>query len=127
MARLEQLKSQKNTKIAYVGCDAEDGAAIAYADTGFIQYSSPSDLTAKSPDVILMGRDLHRIPELVAAAGRVRGICRQNSALCLALKVILMLAAALGLLGLWFVVLLDAVITTLIVMLTVSAAKKVKI
>ena len=127
MARLEQLKSEKNTKIAYVGCDAEDGAAIAYADTGFIQYSSPSDLTAKSPDVILMGRDLHRIPELVAAAGRVRGICRQNSALCLALKVILMLAAALGLLGLWFVVLLDAVITTLIVMLTVSAAKKVKI
>jgi Zn2+/Cd2+-exporting ATPase len=106
VARLRELQARRGP-LGMVGDGVNDAPALATAAVGIAMGGRGADVTLETADVVLMSGDLTRLPEAIRLGRRTRRVIRQNVALSLGVKGLVLVLALLGLGTLWSAVAAD--------------------
>jgi Cu2+-exporting ATPase len=100
--KLERLRTLRaaGRQIVMVGDGVNDAAVLAGADVA-VALADGAALAQASASILLAGRDLGRLPALVATARRARRVMRQNLGWAIAYNGLALPLAALGLVAPW--------------------------
>ena len=106
LAAIEQFKAN-NKHLAMIGDGINDAPALAAAPLGIAFGSGASATALEAADVVVVSPQLTRVAELIRLGQRCRRLLAQNIALAIGIKVITLVAAALGAATMWMAVAAD--------------------
>ena len=101
VSRVERLLKEKpeGTTLAFVGDGINDAPVLARADVGIAMGALGSDAAIEAADVVLMDDKPSSIAMAMRIARRTIANARQNAVFAIAVKVIILVMVATGLLG----------------------------
>lgn len=106
--KIEQIsRLQREGKTVMVGDGINDAPALLAADIGVGMGHGASDLAVESADLVVLSAHLTHIPWTIALAHRTRHVLWQNIGLALGIKLLVLLATALGHGSMWMAVAAD--------------------
>ncbi len=101
----ELIKSSKI--LAFVGDGVNDAPVLARADVGIAMGAMGSDAAIEAADLVLMDDNPMGIVKTIKLSRKTLGIAKQNIVFALAVKVAVLLLAALGIASMWAAVFAD--------------------
>ncbi len=106
VAALESLLGE-GKRVAFAGDGVNDAPVLRRADVGIAMGALGSDAAIEAADVVLMSGDLTALPQAIRLSRRTMGVVRQNIAMSLGFKGIIMLLGLFGAANMWLAVFAD--------------------
>ncbi len=119
---LEKIKGERPA--AYVGDGINDAPVLALADVGIAMGEIGSAAALEAADAVIVGDSLTKLPHAIEIARRTMRIVRQNIVFSLAVKLIIVLLAAIGYANLWVAVFGDVGVCLIAVLNSLRIMKK---
>jgi Cd2+/Zn2+-exporting ATPase len=112
---LEEIMESSNIT-AFVGDGINDAPSIARADIGIAMGALGSDAAIEASDIVIIGEELSGLPELIKLSKKTIRIAKQNIVFAIAIKVLIMILALLGIGTMWVAVFGDVGVSILAVL-----------
>ena len=116
LATVEQMMQQGRTPLAFVGDGINDAPVLARADVGIAMGALGSDAAIQAADVVIMDDKPSKVALAIRIARRTRSIASQNAWGSVAVKVAVLVLAAVGLAGMPLAVFADVGVMVLAVL-----------
>jgi len=116
LATVEQMMQQGHTPLAFVGDGINDAPVLARADVGIAMGALGSDAAIQAADVVIMDDKPSKVALAIRIARRTRRIASQNAWGSVAVKVAVLVLAAVGLAGMPLAVFADVGVMVLAVL-----------
>ena len=120
--KLSELVSSSRNAV-YVGDGINDAPAIALADVGVAMGAIGTDSAIEAADLVIMSDDLTRLPIAVKHARRTLGIAKWNIGFAIAVKVLVLIFAALGIANMWLAVFADVGVAVIAILNSMRCLK----
>ena len=114
--RVEKLLKEVSPKgaLAFVGDGINDAPVLSRADIGIAMGGLGSDAAIEAADIVLMDDKPSKIAHAIRIARRTLSIVRQNIVFALAVKLLVLVLSAVGLVSMWAAVFADVGVSVLL-------------
>ncbi len=107
VARLENIKKDKNAIVAFVGDGINDAPVLALSDLGMAMGAMGSDVAIETADVVIQNDQPSRIVTAIKIGKATKKVVYQNISLAFGVKAIVLILGAGGLATMWEAVFAD--------------------
>lgn len=113
---MEQMVKEPGASVAFVGDGMNDAPVLALSDVGIAMGNLGSDAAIESADVVIRTDQLSKVPVAIMIGRFTQKVVRQNIIGALGVKILILLAGALGYASLWGAVFADVGVALLAVL-----------
>lgn len=124
VAHLNSLIDNPDRRVAFVGDGMNDAPVLALSDVGIAMGAMGSDAAIESADIVIQTDRPLRVATAIQIGRYTKHIVMQNIAGAISVKVLVLLAAALGYATLWAAVFADVGVTMLVVLNSIRILTK---
>ena len=117
-------KKSPKGKLLFLGDGINDAPVLALADIGVAMGNAGSDAAIEAADIVIMTDQPSKITKSIQLSKKTMRIVKENIILALTVKVVVLLASALGIANMWFAVFADVGVSVLAI---VNALRMLKI
>ena len=117
-------KMSNGKKLIFVGDGINDAPVLAMADVGLSMGLLGSQAAIEASDVVIMDDMPTKIPKLIRLSRKTMTTAKQNMVFAISIKLIVLIAGALGLASLWMAVFADVGVSVLAVLNAMRLLKK---
>lgn len=120
---VEKLLERSNG-LAFIGDGVNDAPVLARADVGIAMGAMGSDAAIEAADIVLMDDNPMSIAKAIKIARKTMTIAKENIVFALAVKVVVLALAAVGIASMWAAVFADVGVCVLAILNAMRAAKE---
>ena len=123
--RVEELLKEVSPKgaLAFVGDGINDAPVLSRADIGIAMGGLGSDAAIEAADIVLMDDKPSKIAHAIRIARRTLSIVKQNIVFALAVKLLVLVLSAVGLVSMWAAVFADVGVSVIAILNAMRALK----
>ncbi len=118
VAKVEELltKKTKESKVAFVGDGINDAPVLALADIGFAMGGLGADSAIEAADIVIMTDEPKKIVRAIQLSHKTMKIVKENIIFAIAVKVAVLILAALGISTMWAAVFADVGVSVIAIL-----------